>query len=220
MKIGLLGGLGPESTGEFYLKFISTLQKKGFIKKNEDYPHIIINSIPAPVVFMDNAEITDYKKGIKDLEKFGCDFIAILCNTAHVHYDEFKELVKIPIINLRKEVKNYLDENDINSVIVFGTHKTIKKGLFKYEDKNYEELSNEEMEVLDEAVNNFNGGFEKEKQIEIVRGLAEKYLKNVGMIISGCTEIALMLKDTDFKNIDTMDVLLEAIIKKWKNIEF
>ncbi len=47
-KIGILGGIGPEATGHFYLKLIKRLQETGRIKRNTDYPQIIINSIPAP----------------------------------------------------------------------------------------------------------------------------------------------------------------------------
>ena len=46
--IGVLGGIGPEASVEFYAKLVKKLQESGMIKRNEDFPKIIINSIPAP----------------------------------------------------------------------------------------------------------------------------------------------------------------------------
>ena len=52
-KIGILGGIGPEATGEFYNKLIKRLQEKDLIKSNKDFPQIFINSIPAPELIYD-----------------------------------------------------------------------------------------------------------------------------------------------------------------------
>ncbi len=87
----MLGGIGPEATGEFYSKLIRSLQEKKLIKNNKDFPHIIINSIPAHELIshkISDEELKPYIEGLKELDKFGVDFIVMVCNTIHLFYDE------------------------------------------------------------------------------------------------------------------------------------
>lgn len=79
-KIGVLGGIGPEATAEFYLKFIRTLQRQGIIERNEDFPQILINSIPAPALIYDeisDEELNPYVDGLKELD---CLWRRIYCD--------------------------------------------------------------------------------------------------------------------------------------------
>jgi len=90
MKIGILGGIGPEATGYFYSTLINKLKKSGFIKKNKDYPQFFINSINAPELIslkVPNSDIQPYIDGIKELAMHKPDFIVMVCNTIHVYRD-------------------------------------------------------------------------------------------------------------------------------------
>lgn len=215
--IGLLGGIGPEATGEFYLSLISKFQEKDLIKSNKDFPQIVINSIPAPELIFENIskeELNPYIKGLKELEKFGVDFIAIVCNTIHLFYEGLQKRVKVPIINLRKEVKNYLIDRKIKLVAVLGSPNVIKKGLYKFKNIKYTGLTQREMKMLSRAVFNFNKGFDRIEQRKIVRGIAKRCIgRGAELIILGCTEIALMLKNKNIPKLDPMDVLAERIIE-------
>src|SRR3989338_7494975 len=99
ITIGILGGIGPEATGNFYLKLISEIQKQKLVKSNKDYPRIIINSIPAPELTskVNKAQLTDYVYGLKSLEKYGADFIVMVCNTIHLYRDSLQREVNISI---------------------------------------------------------------------------------------------------------------------------
>ena len=61
--IGVLGGIGPESTAEFYRRLINRIQKSGYVQSNLNYPHILINSIPAPELFLENPDLSMYQEG-------------------------------------------------------------------------------------------------------------------------------------------------------------
>jgi len=219
--IGLLGGIGPEATGEFYLFLIKKFQERGLIKSNKDFPQIIINSIPAPELIYENIsaeKLQLYIKGLKELEKFGVDFIAMICNTIHLFYERLQKETKTPILDLRKEVKNYLTNKNIKSVTVLASPAVIKKGLYEFEGIESIKLTNEEIRSLSRAVFNFNVGFDKIKQIEIVKSIAKKYLNQGSkMIILGCTEVALMLKDENIPKINPMDILVEATLNYYLN---
>jgi len=218
--IGILGGIGPEATGNFYLSLISLFQKRGLINSNTDFPQIIINSIPAPELIYEkisNKDLELYIKGLKELEKFGVDSIAIICNTIHLFYQKLQNKIKTPIIDLRKEIKNFLIEKNVKTITVLGTPITIKKGLYRFESFKYLDLNEEDVKSLAEGIFNFNKGFEKNKQKRTIQNIAKKYLKNgAEIIILGCTELELMLKGVNIPKINTMDILLETIIKRHK----
>lgn len=219
VKIGVLGGIGPEATSQFYSRLIEKLQERGLIKSNKDYPQIVINSIPAPELIYDKISEKDletYISGLKELEKFKVDFIVIVCNTIHLFYDRLQEEVKTQIIDLRKELEKTLIKNKIKSTLVIGTPNTLKRGLYRFKGIKSLEPNEEEMTILTNAIFNFNKGSSKAIQIQKVKEICQKYLKEgAETIILGCTELAIMLSKENFPKIDTIEVLVEATVNKF-----
>ena len=217
-KIGVLGGIGPEATGEFYHKLIHNLQEKGLIKTNKDFPQIVINSIPAPELIYDkisDEDLQPYILGLKELDKFGVDFIIMVCNTIHLYYDKLQKEISTPILDLREELRELLKRRRIKSTLVIGTPKTIKQGLYRFKNIKSFEPDENEIKQLTNAIFNFNKGMEKQKQVQKVRRICEKYLsKNAGTIILGCTEFAVMLGEENLPTINTIDILVDATTKK------
>jgi len=216
VKIGILGGIGPEATAEFYSKLIKKIQEKKLIKSNKDYPQIIINSIPAPELIeneISEEDLEHYIKGLKELERFGVDFIVMICNTIYLFYNNLQKEINVPILDLRKGVRNFLINNNFKNVLIIGTPNTIKKGLYRFEGINCIEPNDNEMRFLSRAIFDFNKGLGKEKQIQIVKKICKS--KKVDAVLLGCTELAVMLDKSDISRINTIDILVEATIKKF-----
>jgi len=217
-KIGIVGGIGPEATGNFYLNLIKKFQKDWLINSNKDYPKIVINSIPAPELIqknVSNRNLIPYVLGLKELEKFGVDFIVMVCNTIYLFYNRLRKEVKIPIIDLEEEVKDFLTKRNIKSITVLGTQAVIKRGLYKFKNIDSIDLTDREMEILANAIFNFNKGKEKEKQIEIVKNIAKRYLNQGSeFLLLGCTELDLMLKKENIPKISPVDILIKATIQR------
>jgi len=222
VKIGILGGIGPESTGEFYTKLILEFQKRGLIKENKDFPQIVVNSIPAKELVYDNideAYITQYLEGIKQLDNFGVDFIVMVCNTIHLFYDKLQKEVKTPILDLREEIKAVLDKKRIKSVFIMGTPSTLKDGLYKFNGIKIIKPTKEETMEMSEAVLNFNNGTDKGLQAKKMREICDKYLSSgAEAVILGCTEFGIMFDDADIPKVNSIDVLVDATIEKAQNI--
>ncbi len=218
VRIGVLGGIGPEATAEFYSKLIKSLQENKLIKNNKDYPQIIINSIPAPELIYDKISDNDlepYIKGLKELESFKVDFIVMVCNTIHLYYNRLQKEINTPILDLRKEVRELLKIKRMKSVLVIGTPHTIKQGLYRFKGIKTFEPSNKELRRLSKAIFNFNKGFNKEIQIKKVKKICKKYLnKGAEYVILGCTEFAVMLSKENIPKINTIDILAESVIKR------
>ena len=218
-KIGVLGGIGPEATGEFYNKLIRGLREKGTIKSNKDFPQIVINSIPAQELIYDeisDEELQPYINGLKELEKFGVDFIVMVCNTIHLYYDKLQSEINTPILDLREELRELLKIKEIKSNFIIGTPSTIKQGLYKFRDIKSFEPDEEEMKQLTISIFKFNKGTQKQEQVKNVKKICEKYLSDgAETIILGCTEFAVMLGDENIPTINTINVLVEATIRKF-----
>ena len=218
-KIGVLGGIGPEATGEFYNKLIRGLREKGTIKSNKDFPQIVINSIPAQELIYDeisDEELQPYINGLKELEKFGVDFIVMVCNTIHLYYDKLQSEINTPILDLREELRELLKIKEIKSNFIIGTPSTIKQGLYKFRDIKSFEPDEEEMKQLTISIFKFNKGTQKQEQVKNVKKICEKYLSDgAETIILGCTEFAVMLGEENIPTINTINVLVEATIRKF-----
>lgn len=218
-RIGVLGGIGPEATGEFYNKLIQKLQEKGLIKSNRDFPQIVINSIPAPELIYEkisDEELKPYINGLKELDKFGVDFIVMVCNTIHLYYDKLQNEINTPIIDLREELRHMLKRKGIKSTLIIGTPNTIKQGLYRFRDIEHSEPNEEEIKKLTDSIFNFNKGIDKQKQVQKVRKICDKYLnEGAGTIILGCTEFAVMLGEENLPKINTIDTLVEVTTRKF-----
>ncbi|MDE1810689.1 MAG: aspartate/glutamate racemase family protein [Candidatus Micrarchaeota archaeon] len=213
-RVGLLGGIGPEATGIFYLSLIAKLQKSGRVQSNTNFPQIVVNSINAPELVR-NTELGAYIRGLKQLDAFGVDFIAMVCNTVHSFYEPLQEQIDTPIIDLRREVRDFLIREEVESAVVLATPTSLQMGLYGDCKVRYYRIESTEIDALGDAVLNFNSGTEKEKQRTIVERIAHRYTDmGAELVISGCTEISLMLEDSKVNKLDTMDLLCEAVARR------
>ena len=219
-KIGVLGGIGPEATGIFYLRLIRRLQEEKLIQRNEDFPQIIINSIPAPeLVFetFDERDVQPYLEGLRELDAMKPDCIAMVCNTIHLFHKQLQAAIKTPILDLREEVAQELHRRGASTIVVLGTPQTIRCGLYNVAGIRSIHLTNEECAIISAAVFNFNRGFEMTQSKAMVMEIAQAQLqKGATLLVLGCTELAVMLEGSLLPALDTMDVLVNAVIKQYK----
>ncbi len=119
--VGIIGGLGPETTAEFYLDIIFSCQKKNKTQR----PPIIISSVPLKFkieqdLIMKNKGAKRYipflTKEAKRLEKSGADFLVMPCNSLHVFINEIRQAVKIPVLSIIEETIKFLKKNKLKRV--------------------------------------------------------------------------------------------------------
>lgn len=223
VKIGVLGGIGPEATSEFYSRLIKELQKRNLIKRNADYPQIIINSIPAPELVFE--KITDkdlkaYIDGVKFLDRCGVDFIVMVCNTIHIYYDKLQKAAKTPIFDLRKEVRKALKKQ--KRALLLGTPGTIGSGLYKFGGIRYQKLTRKERSDISDSILVFNKGGCSKAPARICK----KYSRS-NQIVLACTELSLMLeKESVCKTpegrqsvVSTLDILVDATVDRFQSLK-
>ena len=91
-KIGIVGGLGPESTLYYYRIFIDLC--RGIDELDGAYPEVVIYSVNMKEIMVlrssgrkDAAQLK-LLEAIDSLHKAGADFAIIACNAMHRSYDE------------------------------------------------------------------------------------------------------------------------------------
>jgi len=217
MKIGVLGGIGPEATGEFYTKLIRKLQDEKLVSRNKDYPQIIINSIPASEIVLGRAskeELEEYKQGLRELDKLQVDFIVMVCNTIHYYFDEMQSTVEAPILDIRKIMVEEVRKRNAKTVAVLGSE-TTAAGLYSFAGIKYCNPSVGEQAKLNKAIIVFNTGINKSRQKDVVKRVAENQLrKGADIIILACTEFAVMLEDESYPTVNSINVMVDAVINK------
>src|ERR1700751_2247067 len=101
--LGMIGGLGPESTLDYYEKIIALYRER---TGDGSYPQFIINSIDLNrgLAFMDAGDLTGMTdfllQAIGTLARAGADFGLISANTPHIVFDEVASKSPIPLLSL------------------------------------------------------------------------------------------------------------------------
>ena len=117
-KIGIMGGMGPESTVMFYNEIVRIFQKKYGAKYDSDYPEMWICNLPIPDIVENVTEADNIRLMLsgtaKKLEGLGADFIAVPCNTVNLFFDSIQGAVSIPVLNIIEETAKKASSSDCN----------------------------------------------------------------------------------------------------------
>ena len=137
--------------------------------------------------------------GCKSLEKSGCKFIVIPCNTAHYWYEDLKKKIKIPIINMPKEVfiqtkKSCKKNSKIGLLATEGTLKTeIYDKIFKKDYVLIKPLSNLQTSSVNKTIKHVKMGNIKLAEKAIKPAIKYLIKQKCKKIILGCTEIPIAI---------------------------
>ena len=206
-KLGIVGGLGPASTIDYYREIIENYRK---VKGDDNYPEIVIDSINMGKLVTEieannlNSVANQLLNSISNLEKAGANFAAIASNSPHIAWDLIKDKTPIPIISIIDAVCDYIAHQNYYKVLIFATKFTMKNGLYSnaLTNRNIDWiLPNEnDIETLGDIIYpNLENGIVIKEDKERMIGIAEKYIGQHGAdsILLGCTEIPLMIKSND-----------------------
>ena len=198
-KLGVVAGLGPETSAVFYLNVINH-----FRKNTKTYPSIIMRNVGSTFEdvesFICNRDtephVKDVIDALKDLEASGCDIACIPCNTMHVHLERFKSAVpKMNIISIVESVLCKILKNGTKNILLLGSSATISCRLYQdHLDNNGVKyiLPNEiQQQWVENAILNINGGNllggDRIKLEAIISSYIEDY--GVDSVLLGCTDL-------------------------------
>ncbi|KKR07436.1 MAG: Aspartate racemase [Parcubacteria group bacterium GW2011_GWC2_39_14] len=228
ITIGILAGMGPKSTAPFLELLVEECQKQYGAKNDIDFPHMIIYSLPTPF-FVDQA-IDDNRMekiilaGLKKLERFDVDFIAMPCNSAHKYFPKLKANLSTPLLNIVDATATRITKNT-KRVTLLATTKTNETKLYqnKLKRKGIEVILKDEWQlVINNLITSVKAGSNSTRLSGLIKKLFQKFAaEHVDTLIIACTELTKLFKNVKgFTVIDSSHALAEETIKNYKIIQY
>jgi aspartate racemase len=225
--VGIIGGIGPESTLEYYRLIIDSYREQ---KRDGSYPSIIINSIDLKKVVSlveanELAGLTEHLLGeVQKLARAGADFGALAANTPHIVFDEIGRRSPIPLMSIVRATYDAAKALGLKRVGLFGTRFTMQ-GRFYPELFSGEGITivlpeeDEQAYIHDKYMGELvKGIFLPETRAELL-SIVDRLKEREGIegLILGGTELPLILRDVTDRGIpflDTTRIHVESIVAR------
>lgn len=225
IKLGLIGGTGPESTLIYYKDINKLVNEK---TNGKAFPEIAIESLDLCKA-MEYMKSEDYKslkkyifKKVENLISGGADIISLTAVTMHIIYDELKKEIPIPFISIPETVSELSLKRGYKKVGLIGTIFTMEKDYMKtpFLDKGIEIIVPSESDkelVNDRIANELEYGIIKEQSVNELLSVINKMVSedNIEAIILGCTELPLALNKDNcpVDCLDAMDIHIKKLVE-------
>lgn len=224
--LGLIGGIGPESTIEYYRLLIAGYRENA----NGAYPSIIINSIDLKqlLAWMEAGELdkaADYVSGeIERLHRAGADLAALCSNTPHIVFDELRQRSRIPLVSIVESACERVLALRLNTVGLFGTRYTMqapfyanvfRKAGIKLVTPDEDEQTFIHDRYMNELLNNLFLPATRSQILAIADALKSRH--KVEAIILGGTELPLLMREKQHNSLlllDTTRIHVEALLRE------
>jgi aspartate racemase len=223
-KIGIVGGIGPASTLDYYKGIIDGCFDRSGSKA---YPRIVIDSIDMMEMLGYVTEndrrmlTTQLRASIRNLESSGAEVAAIASNTPHIVFDAVQVASPLPLISIVEETCRTAASCGYVRVAVLGTLFTMRNGLYTDAFTRYGIQAFVPDEKTQEAVHgvifpNLENGIvlpeEKARLLRIAQELIDS--TKAEALVLGCTELPLAIHPGDLAApiLDTAQIHIKAII--------
>jgi len=227
--LGLIGGIGPESTIEYYRLLIAAYREQ----RDGNYPPIIINSINLKmlIALMNAGELGKFADEItaevEKLARAGADFGAFASNTPHIVFDEVQRRSRIPLLSIVEAAREKAQSLGLKKVGLFGTRFTMQAKFYpetfsragiSLVTPNDDEQNYIHDKYMNELLNDRFLPETRERMLSIADELKSRHAIE-GLILGG-TELPLLLRDEEHNGIpflDTTKIHVERLVAELLN---
>jgi len=222
---GMIGGLGPESTIDYYRSIIARFRARD---SDGRYPQIIMNSLDVAkgIAMLDAGrldELADYLvAGFERLVRAGADFGFMAANTPHLVFAEVQRRSAIPLISIVRATSERAQALGLKKVGLLGTGFTMRASFYPEEFQRagialIPPTASEQDYVHSKYIGELlNNQFLPETRMEILRiGQRMQAEDGVEALVLAGTEFPLLLRDAgaaEIEFLDTTTIHVEAIV--------
>ena len=226
--IGILGGMGPLATADFFLKVIAATTAA----RDEDHVPLLIQSDPrvpsrpAAILHGGESPLPALMAGRDRLITAGAIALAMPCNTAHVWLPELRQGCPVPFLSI---VDASCDEAEARTqtgaaIGIIGTEATLKSRLFDSElaRRGFKPLlpSDEELRnLILPAIEQVKSGRAAEGGHQVERAVQALFDRGAQVVVLACTETPLALdaiaSPLRARCVDTNAALARACVAWW-----
>jgi len=218
--IGILGGMGPLATLEFYRRLILLTPAS----RDQDHFRILIDNNPqipnrtAAILHDGEDPLPFLRESARGLEKAGADFIAVPCNSAHYYLEGVREAVRIPVLNMIEETVSALEERVVGLLATDGVrHSGLYHRACEAKGIDLLEPTPEDQATIMKTIYGIKEGRKKppdyfEQIKDVVNQLKSR---GAGAVIVGCTELSLIPnEDLSIPVYDALGILAQATVEQ------
>jgi aspartate racemase len=211
--VGIVGGLGPESTIDYYRRLIAAWQEH----EPGGSPSIVIDSLDVQtglrLVANDRPGLVDYlAESVSRLAGAGVSFVAMSANTAHVVFDEVAARAPVPLLSIVKTCADEASTRGLKRLALLGTRFTMESGFYAsvFAKRAMEVVAptpDERLWIHERYVGELlKGDFRDDTRAGIV-GIVERIERDQGVdaVILGGTELPLLLKSPTIAGLPMLD---------------
>ncbi|MBU0729415.1 MAG: amino acid racemase [Proteobacteria bacterium] len=223
--IGILGGLGPESTADYYKEIITAFNTR---YADLAYPEIIIysanmNDLTEIIKTSAWDRLTEWLLDkIKRIHSAGADFAVIASNTPHIVFDELQALSPVPMLSIVEQTSKKAQKMGLKNIGLLGTKLTMDSDFYmkpfirngmsvvvptESEQKliHHRIFSEIELGIFKDSTRN--------ELLNIAKRLVDQ--EKIDSLILGCTELPLILTTDEFgiPFLNTTAIHCESIIE-------
>lgn len=224
--IVILGGMGPQASSTLYRMLIDKASSDYGVEHNEDYPHIIVQSLAVPDFISDRARqaeaIEHMQQGVALARKSDPIAVGMACNTAHLFVDEIQIAEDLPFASLIDVVADTVQSEGIKKVGLMASPTTIDTSLYKdaLNKRGIDVLVPSEPEqkktedVIRAVIAGKSGAREAAELTKISNNLVARGAEGV---ILGCTELPLAFDHLVAKApvFDCLELLADKLLSRY-----
>lgn len=198
--IGIIGGMGPQSSAYMYKLLIDLSTQYYQAHDSMDFPEIILHSVPTMdfISNTDNIPLSTkiLKKSVKNFNKLNVSCICIACNTAHVLLNELQRVSKAPFVSMIDQVAAAVKKDNLKKVGILGTPVTLQTKLYQnaLQSVGIDSVipDADDYAIVNQVIRNVIDGTYNWKDSDRLVALADTLTQQGAEgIILGCTELPL-----------------------------
>lgn len=211
--VGLVGGLGPESTIDYYRRILETWAQHD----PSSAPRILIDSLDVQrgirLAQGDHPDLADYlSDSVARLARAGADFVAMTANTAHLVFDTVAARAPVPMLSIVEVCADEAERRGVKRPLLLGTGFTMGAPFYP------EVFARRGMEIAVPSADErawlheryigelLKGDFRDETRAGVL-ALVERMRDSaaVDAVILGGTELPLLLRAPTIGNLPALD---------------
>ena len=224
-RVGLVGGLGPESTIDYYRRILEAWARE----RSGSAPRVVIDSLDVqrvvPLVERDHKGLVEYlARSLRRLAGAGVDFAALTANTPHLVFDELAAASPIPLVSIVETCAQEVKRLGLGRPLLLGTRFTMEgpfyPKVFTREGLELVRPGGDDVTWVHERYMGelLKGVFRDETRAGFVALVARlREAQRIDAVILGGTELPLLLQEAVVAGVpalDTTGLHVAAIVKR------
>ena len=226
--VGLVGGLGPESTIDYYRRILELWRQE----EPGTAPSVMIHSLDVTrgieLVRHDRPGLVDYLLwSLEKLGRAGCDFAALAANTPHIVFDDLAERSPLPLLSIVEVCAEKCRARGLRRVGLLGTGFTMSADFYPavFSPMGIEVVVPDEVDrtwlhdrYLGELLEGVFLPETRDAVVDLIRRLVDE--REIEAVVLAGTELPLLLKDDAVAGVpllDTTELHVRAIVRRLRD---